>query len=113
MVDQARKLFKENLPFWATDSPLESFSMTTQDIFSEVEDILIVNSGDKVPTDGIIITGDCFVDESMITGESIPVEKNIKDLVIGGTINKLGSFKFKATKIGADTTLAQIIKLVE
>ena len=78
-----------------------------------VGDIILVKPGEKIPVDGKIISGHSSIDESMITGESIPVEKNIKDLVIGGTINKLGSFKFKATKIGADTTLAQIIKLVE
>ncbi|MEK6832469.1 MAG: heavy metal translocating P-type ATPase [Nanoarchaeota archaeon] len=78
-----------------------------------VGDIIIVKPGEKVPVDGIIIEGQSAVDESMITGESMPVEKKKNDLVIGATINKHGSFKFKATKIGANSTLAQIIKLIE
>jgi Cu+-exporting ATPase len=78
-----------------------------------VGDIVIVKPGQKVPVDGIVIEGDSSVDESMITGESIPVHKRKGDTVIGGTINKTGSFKFKATKVGSETMLAQIIKLVE
>jgi len=78
-----------------------------------VGDIIIVKPGEKVPVDGIIIEGQSAIDESMITGESMPVEKNKNDLVIGATINKHGSFKFKATKVGANSTLAQIIKLIE
>ena len=76
-------------------------------------DKVIVKPGEKVPVDGIIIGGQSTIDESMITGESMPVEKKIKDTVIGATINKHGSFKFKATKVGANSTLAQIIKLIE
>ncbi len=76
-------------------------------------EILIVKPGEKIAVDGLIVEGESSVDESMITGESIPVEKKKGSLVIGGTINKTGSFKFKATKIGKDTMLAQIIKLVE
>lgn len=79
----------------------------------EVGDIVIVKPGDKIPVDGVIIEGMTSVDESMLTGESIPVEKNLGDKVIGASINKNGSIKFKATKVGKDTTLAQIIKLVE
>jgi len=78
-----------------------------------VGDIVIVKPGEKVPVDGIIIEGQSAIDESMITGESMPVEKKKNDLVIGATINKHVSFKFKATKIGANSTLAQIIKLIE
>jgi Cu+-exporting ATPase len=78
-----------------------------------VEDIIIVKPGQRIPVDGEVVEGYSSVDESMITGESIPVEKNINDTVIGGTINKSGSFKFKATKVGRQTTLAQIIKLIE
>jgi len=78
-----------------------------------VGDIIIVKPGGKIPVDGVIISGHSSVDESMITGESIPVEKNKGDKIIGGTINKIGSFEFKATKIGKDTTLSQIIKLIE
>jgi len=78
-----------------------------------IGDIVIVKPGQKIPVDGIIVKGSSSVDESMITGESIPVEKKKGDTVIGATINKNGSFKFKATKIGKDTVLSQIIKLVE
>jgi Cu+-exporting ATPase len=78
-----------------------------------VGDIIVVRPGEKIPVDGEIIKGHSSVDESMITGESIPVEKNIGDTVIGATINKHGSFEFKATKIGKETALAQIIHLIE
>ncbi len=78
-----------------------------------VGDVVVVRPGEKVPVDGHVIDGRSSVDESMLTGESIPVEKNVGDTVIGATINKLGSFRFRATKVGADTALAQIIKLVE
>ena len=79
----------------------------------EIGDVVVVRPGEKVPVDGIIVEGNSSLDESMITGESIPVDKTIGDIVIGATINKFGSFKFKATKIGKDTVLSQIIKLVE
>jgi len=78
-----------------------------------VNDIVIVKPGEKIPVDGVIIEGESAIDESIITGESMPVEKKKNDLVIGATINKHGSFKFKATKVGANTTLSQIIKLIE
>jgi Cu+-exporting ATPase len=78
-----------------------------------IGDVIVVKPGEKVPVDGIIVEGNSSLDESMITGESIPVDKTIDDEVIGATINKFGSFKFKATKIGKDTVLSQIIKLVE
>ncbi len=78
-----------------------------------VGDIVVVKPGHKIPVDGIIVEGHSSVDESMVTGESIPVEKKKGDSVIGATINKTGSFKFKATKVGAHTTLAQIIQLIE
>jgi len=79
----------------------------------KVGDIILVKPGEKIPVDGVIIYGNSAIDESMVTGESIPVEKKMGDKVIGATINKTGSFKFKAEKIGADTTLSQIIKLIE
>jgi len=78
-----------------------------------IGDIIIVKPGESIPVDGIITKGNSAVDESMITGESLPIEKNLGDLVVGATINKHGSFEFKATKIGADTTLAKIIKLID
>lgn len=76
-------------------------------------EIIIVRPGEKVPVDGVVVTGSSSIDESMITGESLPVEKHIDDGVIGGTINRVGSFEFKATRVGSETTLAQIIRLVE
>jgi len=76
-------------------------------------DILIVSPGAKIPVDGVLISGHSSIDESMLTGESLPVEKQIGSDVIGGTLNKQGAFKFEATKIGKDTALAQIIRLVE
>ncbi|MFQ6070296.1 MAG: heavy metal translocating P-type ATPase [Candidatus Aminicenantales bacterium] len=78
-----------------------------------VGDIIIVRPGEKIPVDGVVEEGKSAVDESMITGESIPVKKAPGDEVIGATINKTGSFRFKATKVGKDTALAQIIKLVQ
>ena len=79
----------------------------------EVGDIVMVRPGEKIPVDGVVKSGRTSVDEAMITGESIPVEKNINDMVIGGTINKTGSIEFVARKIGKDTVLAQIIRLVQ
>ncbi|MFT5193764.1 MAG: Cu+-exporting ATPase [Cellvibrionaceae bacterium] len=76
-------------------------------------DIVIVRPGEKVPVDGVVVDGRSTIDESMITGESLPVGKQSGDEVIGATINKQGSLKFKATKVGKETALAQIIKLVE
>ena len=74
---------------------------------------MMVNPGERVPVDGVIREGYSSLDESMITGESIPVEKNPGDEVIGATINKTGAFRFEATKVGKDTTLARIVRLVE
>ena len=78
-----------------------------------VRDAVVVKPGGRVPVDGIVIEGSSSVDQSLLTGESIPVEKNVNDEVIGGTINKSGWLKFKATKVGKDTALAQIVRLVE
>jgi len=78
-----------------------------------VDEIVVVRPGEKIPTDGILTEGHSSVDEKMLTGESVPVEKKPGDKIIGGTINKVGSFKFRATQVGADTTLNQIIKMVE
>ncbi|MGK7945440.1 MAG: heavy metal translocating P-type ATPase, partial [Microcystaceae cyanobacterium] len=79
----------------------------------EVGDLILVRPGEKIPVDGEVIEGDSSIDESMVTGEPIPVKKQVRDEVIGATINKMGSFKFKATKVGKDTVLAQIVKLVQ
>jgi len=79
----------------------------------QVNDIVLVKPGEKIPVDGVVIDGYSGVDEKAITGESIPVEKKKGDEVIGATINKTGVLKFKATKVGKDTMLAQIIKIVE
>jgi len=79
----------------------------------EAGDIILVKPGEKIPVDGEVVEGRTAIDESMLTGESIPVEKNIGSKVIGASINKNGTIKFVATKVGKDTALAQIIKLVE
>ena len=87
-----------------TDIPIEAV---------QVGDVIVVRPGEKVPVDGVIVEGDSTLDESMLTGESLPVDKKIGDSVAGATINKFGSFKFQATKVGKDTALAQIIRIVE
>ena len=78
-----------------------------------VGDIVVVRSGQSIPVDGVIVEGSAAVDESALTGESIPVEKNVGDVVMGASISKSGFFKMEAKKVGQDTTLAQIIRLVE
>ncbi|HVB65684.1 MAG TPA: heavy metal translocating P-type ATPase, partial [Nitrolancea sp.] len=87
-----------------TDIPVETV---------QVGDLVRVRPGEKVPVDGMIVEGASTVDESMLTGESLPVEKNSGDPIIGATLNKTGSFVFRATKVDKDTTLAQIVRLVE
>ncbi|MEM4367165.1 MAG: copper-translocating P-type ATPase [Candidatus Anstonellales archaeon] len=78
-----------------------------------VDSIVVVKPGARIPVDGIVVEGESSVDQSMVTGESMPVRKRRGDQVIGGTINGVGTFKFRATKVGSETMLAQIIKLVE
>ena len=78
----------------------------------QIDDIIVVRPGEKIPVDGEIISGHSTIDEAMVTGESLPVKKQPGDEVIGATINKTGSFKFRATRVGSDTVLAQIVKLV-
>jgi len=89
----------------------EEIEVPVEDV--QVGDIVIVRPGEKIPVDGEVTEGYSGVDEKVITGESIPVEKKVGDSVVGATINKTGMLKFKATKVGSDTVLAQIIKLVE
>lgn len=78
-----------------------------------LDDIVMIRPGDKLPVDGEVVEGESNVDESMITGESMPVKKVVGNTVIGATINKTGTFRFRATKVGAETALAQIVKLVQ
>jgi len=89
----------------------EEVDIPAEDVL--VGDVISVRPGEAVPVDGQVVEGYSSVDQAMITGESIPVEKKTGDEVIGGTMNKTGAFKFRATRVGADTALAQIIKLVE
>ncbi|WP_407894128.1 heavy metal translocating P-type ATPase, partial [Scytonema sp. NUACC26] len=79
----------------------------------EIGDVVLVRPGEKIPVDGEVVNGTSTVDEAMVTGESIPVKKQPGDEVIGATINKTGSFKFRATRVGKDTVLAQIVQLVQ
>src|SRR3989338_7000089 len=89
----------------------EEFEIPISEV--KVGDVMVIKSGEKIPTDGIVIRGQSAVDESMITGESMPVEKKAKDTVIGATINQDGILYVKASKVGSDTFLAHIIELVE
>jgi Cu+-exporting ATPase len=79
----------------------------------QVDDVIIIKPGEKIPTDGVVIAGYSSVDEKIITGESIPVEKNVGSEVIGATVNKNGLLRIRATKVGEDTALSQIVRLVE
>ena len=78
-----------------------------------VDDIVMVRPGMRIPVDGVVVSGACTVDESVVTGESIPVEKTVGDAVLSATMNQNGTIRFRATRVGADTTLSQIIRLVE
>jgi Cu+-exporting ATPase len=89
----------------------EEIQIPVEDV--QIGDTIVVRPGEKIPVDGRIVEGHSSVDESMVSGESIPVEKAAGDLVVGATINKTGTFKFEATKVGKDTMLAQIIRMVE
>lgn len=89
----------------------QELTVATADVL--LGDVVLVRPGDKIPVDGEVLEGASQVDESMLTGESMPVKKSAGDKVIGATINKSGSFRYRATKIGADTALAQIVKLVQ
>ncbi|MGB3716908.1 MAG: heavy metal translocating P-type ATPase, partial [Candidatus Promineifilaceae bacterium] len=89
----------------------QEIEIPTDDV--KVGDTLVIRPGDKIPVDGEVVEGRSNVNESAITGESRPVKKEVGDIVISATINQTGSFKFRATKVGADTTLSQIVKLVQ
>jgi Cu+-exporting ATPase len=89
----------------------EEVEVPVEDVL--VGDIVVVRPGEKIPVDGVVTTGQSTVDESMLTGESLPVSKGAGDTVIGGAINKTGSFRFRATAVGKQTALAQIVKLVQ
>ena len=89
----------------------EPVEVPTSDVL--LNDIVLIRPGDKIPVDGVVTDGASSVDESMLTGESLPVKKEVGSAVAGATINKTGTFKFRATKVGADTALAQIVKLVQ
>ncbi|MDP1692175.1 MAG: heavy metal translocating P-type ATPase [Burkholderiaceae bacterium] len=86
-------------------------TVTTAEVL--LGDTVLIRPGDKLPVDGEVLEGASLIDESMLTGESMPVKKGVGDSVIGATINKSGSFRYRATKVGADTALAQIVKLVQ
>ena len=89
----------------------EPLEIPTSDVV--IGDVVLIRPGDKIPVDGVVVDGSSAVDESMITGESVPLEKAVGSAVIGATINKTGTFRFRATKVGADTALAQIVRLVQ
>ncbi|MGO4317128.1 heavy metal translocating P-type ATPase [Agrobacterium tumefaciens] len=89
----------------------ETIDVPLQDVASG--DVIVVRPGEKVPVDGLVLDGSSYVDESMITGEPVPVTKTAGSEVVGGTVNRNGSFTFRATKVGADTLIAQIIRMVE
>ena len=98
-------------PLAVANSPTIEIDIPVDDVF--VGDIVVVRPGEKIPVDGVVVEGRSAVDESMLTGESMPVEKGPGDEVIGATLNRTGSFRFEATKVGRDTALAQIVRLVE
>ena len=89
----------------------EAVTIDTEDI--RVGDIIRIKPGERMPVDGLVTDGQTFVDESMMTGESVPIEKKIGDTITSATINQNGSIDYKATRVGSDTTLAQIVRLVE
>jgi P-type Cu+ transporter len=98
-------------PLAAAVGPTMEIDIPVEEVF--VGDVIVVRPGEKIPVDGVVLEGRSAVDESMLTGESIPVEKGPGDEVIGATMNRTGSFRFSATKVGRDTALAQIVRLVE
>ncbi|MDO8681966.1 MAG: heavy metal translocating P-type ATPase [Armatimonadota bacterium] len=111
MSDAIRKLAKLQAKTARVIRDDQELDIPIEDV--QAGDIIVVRPGERIPVDGIVISGASVVDESIITGESIPVSKTTGDEVIGATINKTGSFQFKATRVGRDTVLAQIIRMVE
>ena len=107
-IKKLMKLSPENALVIRDD---EEYYIPVEDV--QVGEIVLVKPGEKIPVDGVVIDGFSAVDESMLTGESLPVEKSIGDEVVGATLNKQGVLKFEATKIGRETVLSQIIRLVE
>ncbi len=89
----------------------EAVTIDTEDI--RVGDIIRIKPGERMPVDGLVTEGQTFVDESMMTGESVPIEKKVGDTITSATINQIGSIDYQATRVGSDTTLAQIVRLVE
>lgn len=89
----------------------EEVEVSVDDVL--VGDIVVVRPGEKIPVDGVVVAGQSTVDESMLTGESLPVAKTVGDVVVGGSLNKTGSFRFRATAVGKQTALAQIVRLVQ
>jgi len=110
LVPPQARIISDGSPRFAVEAGKEELIPTSE---VKVGDILILKPGDKVPVDGEITEGETAIDESLVTGESIPVAKGVGNKVIGGSINQSGSVRFKATKVGSDTALAQIVKLVE
>jgi P-type Cu2+ transporter len=109
--DAMKALLKLSPPKALVRRGSEELEIPTDEVV--VGDVLIVRPGAKVPVDGVVIEGSSQIDESMLTGESMPVHKGANDPVVGGSINKSGAFSYRATKVGADTALAQIIQLVQ
>ena len=111
LLDLQPRMAKVLRPVEGTEEGTEEVEIPVEQI--QVGDILVIRPGERIPTDGVIIEGSSSIDESAITGESIPVDKSKGEEVIGATINKSGLLKVKATKVGQDTVLSQIITLVE
>ena len=111
LLDLQPRMAKVLRPVEGTEEGTEEVEIPVEQI--QVGDILVIRPGERIPTDGVIIEGSSSIDESAITGESIPVDKSKGEEVIGATINKSGLLKIKATKVGQDTVLSQIITLVE
>jgi Cu2+-exporting ATPase len=109
--DAMRALLKLSPPRAVVRRDEQDVEVATADV--RVDDVVVVRPGGKIPVDGTVLEGNSQVDESMLTGESMPVRKDPGDAVVGGSINKSGAFTYIATKVGSDTALAQIIKLVQ